>query len=514
MSYTLLVLLLGSFTLISAETSSVLHQIKERLENLAQQLPIKTFEKLPDASSYLNDDLTNNNPHIINVNEQLTSIIREWTPRLLVLDPTSPYYFSKFNNISEPEHDRNLLSYLQAIETNETFVSPFVSVLPHSYRNALQLLSVFHCDELIHPTVLSFFHNIELIVGPGQTELPIERQSDMFSKLYCSLYGSPQFILLDPTKLTYDAEILLTQENLSDTGFSSTRLQSGTCLYVPPDWIAGAQLNNSISLVYTLKTIENKIQNETDNQPLLCTSVNSTTLNKIDFTISDEFNGDEIGFIVYFYQYLNPPVFDRHYTNETFFEYFQQDRNVSQLVMKWTPALTTLIKTTLFKQLDVNKDDKFSAADYFAIKRTHLTHIQGEIHNILEELRQVVISQYNELNEAIVKMTQQAGNLGSDENAEDNVLDILASLPDIIKEKLKEIDFNGQAILDKMKDKRPKRPSRNRDQDRHSTRDDDASMLFDKDQNEDIIYADDQEEEEEITAEPFITEKEPHRTDL
>ncbi|CAF4180989.1 unnamed protein product [Rotaria socialis] len=182
--------------------------------------------------------------------------------------------------------------------------------------------------------------------------------------------------------------------------------------------------------------------------------------------------------------------------------------------MKWTPALTTLIKTTLFKQLDVNKDDKFSAADYFAIKRTHLTHIQGEIHNILEELRQVVISQYNELNEAIVKMTQQAGNLGSDENAEDNVLDILASLPDIIKEKLKEIDFNGQAILDKMKDKRPKRPSRNRDQDRHSTRDDDASMLFDKDQNEDIIYADDQEEEEEITAEPFITEKEPHRTDL
>ncbi|CAF4740095.1 unnamed protein product, partial [Rotaria socialis] len=95
MSYTLLVLLLGSFTLISAETSSVLHQIKERLENLAQQLPIKTFEKLPDASSYLNDDLTNNNPHIINVNEQLTSIIREWTPRLLVLDPTSPYYFSK-----------------------------------------------------------------------------------------------------------------------------------------------------------------------------------------------------------------------------------------------------------------------------------------------------------------------------------------------------------------------------------------------------------------------------------
>lgn len=114
MSYRLLVLLLGSLTLILAETPSAFDRVKESLENSAQQLPIKTFEKLPDASSYLNDDLTNNNPHIINVNEQLTSIIREWNPRLLVLDPTSPYYFSKFNNISEPEHDRNLLSYLQA----------------------------------------------------------------------------------------------------------------------------------------------------------------------------------------------------------------------------------------------------------------------------------------------------------------------------------------------------------------------------------------------------------------
>lgn len=367
----------------------------------------------------------------------------------------------------------------------------------------------------MHSTVTSFFHNIELIVGPGQTELPIERQSEMFSKLYCSLYGWPQFILLNPTKLTYDEEILLTRENLSDVDFSFTRLQPGTCLYVPPDWISGAQLNNSISLVYTLKTIEKTIQNETDNQPLPCTSTNSTTLNKINFTISDKFNGDEIGFIVYFYQYLNPPVFDKQYTNETFLEYFQQDRNVSQLVMKWTPALTTLIKTKLFKQLDVNNDDKFSAADYFDIKRTHLAQVQGAIHNILEELQQAVVSQYNELNEAIVKMTQQAGNLAADENTEDNVLDIIASLPDIIKEKLKETNFNAQDFLDKMNDKRPKRPRRNRDQDRHNTRDDGASMFFYADQIEDITYADDQEQEEEIMAEPFIIEIEPpHRTDL
>jgi hypothetical protein len=50
----------------------------------------------------------------MNLSKELNQIIQEWSPRLLALDPTCPYYFSKINNASSPDEGLNLLSYLQA----------------------------------------------------------------------------------------------------------------------------------------------------------------------------------------------------------------------------------------------------------------------------------------------------------------------------------------------------------------------------------------------------------------
>lgn len=120
MSYILLFLVLGSSTIISAETSSVLDRVKERLISSAKQKPMTNFAELPDAASYINHDLISNAPHKLNLNKELTTVIREWSPRLLALDPTCPYYFSKFSDDSSSETDLNLLSYLQASKFPKT----------------------------------------------------------------------------------------------------------------------------------------------------------------------------------------------------------------------------------------------------------------------------------------------------------------------------------------------------------------------------------------------------------
>ena len=209
----------------------------------------------------------------------------------------------------------------------------------------------------------------------------------MFSQLYCSLYGWPHFILVDQTKqptITYDAQTLLSQDNLAAVEFFSTSLGPGTCLFVPPDWVTGVQLNNSISLVFTFNKIEKSMKNETDDELLPCTQTGETTLESIDFDISDKFNVTEYGLIAYFYQYLNPPIFDQQYSSETFLDYIREDKNVSQLIMNWTPELIKLFKVKLFKQLDINNDRKFSVDDYFDIKESNLKQIQTSIYNILE----------------------------------------------------------------------------------------------------------------------------------
>jgi mRNA-degrading endonuclease RelE of RelBE toxin-antitoxin system len=87
---------------------------------------------------------------------------------------------------------------------------------------------------------------------------------------------------------------------------------------------------------------------------------------------------------------------------------------------------------------------------------------------------------------------------------------MMESLPDQVKERLKEKNVNVQELLNKVKEKKPKRPST----DKQRVRDDDSSILFDKNQDEEIMLTVDQDQEEEITAEPNFIENEPHRTDL
>jgi mRNA-degrading endonuclease RelE of RelBE toxin-antitoxin system len=86
----------------------------------------------------------------------------------------------------------------------------------------------------------------------------------------------------------------------------------------------------------------------------------------------------------------------------------------------------------------------------------------------------------------------------------------MANLPDQIKERLGDKNVNVKEVLNKVKDKKSKRPSTNKQR----VREDDASILFDKPQDEEILSIVEQDQEEEITAEPIINETEPHRTDL
>ncbi|CAF1149460.1 unnamed protein product [Adineta steineri] len=509
MWYMLLFVLLGSTSLIFGETTTNIERIEERLEQSGNQLPIKGFFEPPEADSYLNNYYVQDAPHKLILTKEITKFIHEWTPRLLALDPTGPYYFSKLSDSSVPEKDLNLLSYLLAIESNRTLDFPFINVVPQTHRNAIPLLSIFRCSEHVYPTSDPFFHNLELMIGPGKTELPVQQYSKTYSQLYCSLYGYPHFILMNQakqSKLTYNTETLLSQDKLPEIDYYSTDLTPGMCIFVPPEFATGIQFNNSLSLVFTLKKIEKP---SSDDERLPCNITGETTLDKIDFAINDEFNMTEIALMVYFYQYLNPPMFDLHYTSETFFNKIQNDRNVSQLIMQWTPELIDLMKITLFKQLDMNNDDKFSIDDYFEVRQANLLQIHSSIYDILEKIRGYAVAQFNELNDKISKFSEQFKSMEFEGNAQEALESLLANLPDQVKERLGE-SVDLEQVLSNVKDKRPKRPSRNKQR----AREDDSSILFDKQDDDEIISNFEQEEEEEITAEPFIDENELHRTDL
>ena len=114
MSYVIVVLLLASVSVARVEPRSQFDQVKQRLKASAEQLSMINFLEVPDADSYLNYDLVKNAPHKMNMTTELTKIIREWSPRLLALDPTCPYYFSTLVNASQIDEDFNLLSHLQA----------------------------------------------------------------------------------------------------------------------------------------------------------------------------------------------------------------------------------------------------------------------------------------------------------------------------------------------------------------------------------------------------------------
>ena len=239
-----------------------------------------------------------------------------------------------------------------------------------------------------------------------------------------------------------------------------TSLTPGTCLFVPSDWVIGAQLNNSISLVFTLKSLLNK----PDDEFLPCTKTsNELTLDTIQFTIEDQFDISKIGLLVYFYQHLNPPIFDREYTSETFFRYFQEDKNVSQLIMKWTPKLIDLIQNRLFQQLDINHDEIYSIADYFAIKKSIMNQLEKSMSKILEEIRATLLVQYQELSERMKKISQQSKIDGLDDEDKDTLLTMIGNLPESAQKSLRQNNINIRDVIDKIKSAKSK-PSSNKKQ--------------------------------------------------
>ena len=537
MSYAIIVLLLALVPVGRAESLSQFDRVAQRLKASAEQLSMINFLEVPDADSYLNYDLVKNAPHKMNLTKELTKIIREWSPRLLALDPTCPYYFSTLVNASQIDEDFNLLSHLQArtclsfpsnaslsilslilVQSNVTVKHPFLNVLPQSYRHAIPLLSIFQCSEYADPlSSTPFFHNIELLVGSGKSELPLERKSNLYSQHYCSLSGWPHFLLVNQTKqpsVTYDAQRLLTDDSLAQVDFLLTTVPPGHCLFVPAGWVVGAQLNSSMIVIFTTQKMEAlEYVNQDDYQPLPCTAAANSTFDKVDFTVLDSFNMSSIGLIVYFYQYLNPPMFDREFTSETFLNYVREDKNVSQLIMNWTPELTKLIQSDLFESLDINHSGKFTIDDYFDIKQSNIDRLQTSIYDVLEQLRQTVLVQYNELNANIMKLSEQLGGAGAELNTRAVLESMIENLPESIKAQLREKNIDVKAFLDrgdKGKSK-VKRPSTGQER----VTPDDASVFFDQSEGDqstvDFVQED---EEEEILAEPIDIETKPERTDL
>jgi hypothetical protein len=121
--YSLFVLFfLEYLSIISCDEISLsLTNVKDKLTTSANQLSLTIFLGTPDAAEYLNFDLVKNSPNRLNLTNELMSTIREWSPRLLALDPTSPYYFSTLTDMSQDNNDPNLLSYLQASKIHTIF---------------------------------------------------------------------------------------------------------------------------------------------------------------------------------------------------------------------------------------------------------------------------------------------------------------------------------------------------------------------------------------------------------
>jgi len=166
--------------------------------------------------------------------------------------------------------------------------------------------------------------------------------------------------------------------------------------------------------------------------------------------------------MVYFYQYLNPPMFDQEYTNEIFFDFFRTDKNISQLVLKWTPELIDLIKIKLFQQLDINDDQIFNIVDYFDIKQININQLQVIIFEIFEEIRQIVLGQYNQLNDIMKKIIRQSGNYELDENEEENLEILIQNLPDPVQEKFRKNNIDIKDVLNIIRSKKSKRSSMNK----------------------------------------------------
>lgn len=354
------------------------------------------------------------------------------------------------------EIDHRLFFFLSSVlvESNETVSYPFVNVLPLTYRPALPLPSIFHCQELIDSTIDPFFHNIELIVGPGQTKLPFYQSSNQYSSFYCSLYGSPSFLLINQTEQT-----LLTEDHFN---YLSTNLPPGFCLFTPSDWTIGAQLNNSIILRLTFQSMLGK----SDEQ---CTKIEQVTFDQVIFAIEDQLNITGISVMMYFYEYLNPPIFDHEFTSTSFLQQFQVDQNVSQLVIQWTPELIELIEMKLFQQLDINDDQRFSIDDYFDIRSSMMKQIEDNLPLILEEIRRTILTQYNQLSDIIKRISRQSSADGLDDEDKATLITTIENLPKSVKENFKRKNLDINDVLNKIYHAKSKPSSKKKQREENSS---------------------------------------------
>lgn len=92
---------------IQWSTCSNVKLVKERLTKDGEHLSIKRLLEIPSPHYFLNRFYFADYPVKINLTNEITKKIREWSPELLMLDATSPYYFS-------PDDRANLLAYLEA----------------------------------------------------------------------------------------------------------------------------------------------------------------------------------------------------------------------------------------------------------------------------------------------------------------------------------------------------------------------------------------------------------------
>ena len=268
---------------------------------------------------------------------------------------------------------------------------------------------------------------------------------DQQSRFFCSLYGSPQ--------------IILAENDLDSAEFFLTNLTPGNCLFIPSNWANSIQLNNSISLVFTLK----QFVKESDDEILLCSKTSQSTLDNVTFSVQDAFDSDKLTLLIYFYEILNPPLFDIEHNSESFFYYFQNDKNISEFVVKWTPELTKLVKEDLFQQFDVNHDDIFNIDDYLAISRSILEQLQQTIPKIFTQIRHTFLEQYQSINAMIKFIIEQSSKHGLSQYDRDSLIELFKNLPEPYRKRLEESNVNIQEVLTKLRSPKPKQQTHRTD---------------------------------------------------
>lgn len=205
----------------------------------------------------------------------------------------------------------------------------------------------------------------------------------------------------------------------------------------------GSQLNNSIILLFTFQTMLGKSDER-------CTKIEQVTLDEIPFSIEDQLNISSIHLMLYFYQYLNPPIFDQEYSSQKFLQQFQVDRNISQLVIEWTPELIELIEHELFQRLDINDDQRFSLEDYIDLREKNLKEIEENLPKLFEDIHRMILQQYNQLSETIQRISHQVSTDGFDDDDKKALINMINNLPESVKQNFRRKNMDINEILNKI----------------------------------------------------------------